>query len=316
MKDPFDLFIEDSVILAENNYYDLMYETKQVVFESLQKEISVKEFSKKVGDIWSKVDHSFMEQRIDELQQMIEQRDLQGNKIINPDSKYEEIYELISESKFVTVEQKFQKIIEAYYSKHLEIIKKEYIDKDSYLSSLVSKYDKTQQMIPYYNKDGTIHSYHTISSYNSMLYNVSLNHAGWNRTQYDAKLLGINIEYLPAHPYACPLCQPYQGKLYSNDGTTGVIDGVSYQPKEIAIENGVGHPNCKHQWLLYWDKTQIQEDKYDSKEWSDKYKEKQKQRAKKRKIKDLTNDGEIYKKLGNYEMVDKTNQKIEKLLLG
>ena len=28
-----------------------------------------------------------------------------------------------------------------------------------------------------------------------------------------------NLLYLPAHTFACPLCMPYQGKVYSKNGT-------------------------------------------------------------------------------------------------
>ncbi len=313
MKDPFDLFIDDSVFMVQNDYYELMYQTKQVFFESLKNKVNTIDFSSRVSKIWEKVDYSFMEQRMRELEDMIKQRDLTGRPIINENAEYEQIYDIIKNNQYKTVEDKFKKIIEVYYKQKLIIVNKGYIDVDSYLSELVNKYDKIEQTIPYYNKDGTVHSYHTVASYNSMLFNVSLNHTGWNRTAYDAKLLGINIEYLPAHTLACPLCQPWQGKLYSNDGTYGEIDSIRYQPKQVAIEGGVGHPNCKHQWLLYWDKSQIQENDYNSEEWIEKYKQQQKNRAIERKIRTFENDIKIYKKLNNQEKVDGTLQKIQKL---
>lgn len=313
MKDPFDLFIEDSVYAVNDDYYKLMYKTKFTFFDYLNKGKSFEDFQKANDKIWSKFDYSFMKQRIKELDEMIKQRDLKGNKIINPNAEFKEVYDLVSISKYKSVEDKFKKVIEDYYKVKLKTIKKEYINKKAYLTKGVDTYDEVQQTIPYYNKDGSIHSYHNIASYNSMLYNVSLNHAGWNRTSYDAKLLGVNIEYLPAHTFACPLCQEWQGKLYSNDGTSGIIDGRPYQPKENAIAGGVGHPNCRHQWTLYWSEDQLQKNDYNSEEWVEKYKAKQKNRAIERKISTIKNDRKIYRKIGNYEEVDKANQKINAL---
>ena len=130
---------------------------------------------------------------------------------------------------------------------------------------------------------------------------------------YDTQLLDNDILYLPAHTLSCPLCMPWQGKLYSASGKTGYIDGMKYIPKEKAIDEGVGHPNCKHQWLIYWDKDQIQEDSYNSEEWEEKYKNDQKIKALSLKRKNLKNDREIYKKIENQEEVDKVNKKLKRL---
>ena len=57
----------------------------------------------------------------------------------------------------------------------------------------------------------------------------------------------------------------------------------------------------------------MQKDDYNSEEWIEKYKAKQKNRAIERKISTITNDRKIYRKIGNYEEVDKANQKINAL---
>ena len=165
-----------------------------------------------------------------------------------------------------------------------------------------------------YNKDGTVRSWHNIANYNSMLYNTNLTRSGWNRTIYDSNLLEKELLYLPAHTFACPLCMPYQGKVYSKENKSGYTqDGVKYYPQEMAIAGGVGHPNCRHQWTLYWSEDQLQKNDYNSEEWVEKYKAKQKNRAIERKISTITNDRKIYRKIGNYEEVDKANQKINAL---
>lgn len=313
MKDPFNAFIEDSVYENTINYYKLMFQTKRLFFEYLNEEKGTNEFKKEINKIWDNVDHTYMIQRIKELEKMIETRDLKGHEILNPNAEYDKYYDMSSEKKFKGVEQKYKRSISSYYKGRLRTVKKTYIDKKAYLSRIVETYEEIQAIIPYFNKDGSIISWHNIANYSSMLYNTNLTHAGWNRTRFDSKLLGNQLVYLPAHTFACPLCIEYQGKLYSEDGTSGYIDGMRYIPKEIAIEGGVGHPNCRHQWVLYWDKSQIQDDDYNSEEWHERYEIDQKIKGLSLKRKKLKNDREIYKNLNNQEEVDKVNMKLRRL---
>lgn len=313
MKDPFNLFIEDSVYYSSNQYYKLIFKTKKMFFEYLSQNKSLEEFKKESAKIWNKVDHKYMEQRISELEKMIEARDLKGQEIINPNAEYTQVYDLVKEERFIEVEKKYKSTIDNYYKSRLKTVNKEYINKNAYLSKIVSEYDKTQAIIPYYNKDGTVRSYHNVASYNSMLYNTNLNRAGWNRTLYDSDLLDNDLLYLPAHPFACPLCMEWQGRIYSASGKSGYIDGHKYVPQEMAIAGGVGHPNCKHQWTIYWDKSQIQDNNYNSGYWEEQYENKQKIQSLQLERTKLKNDRAIYQSLNNYDEVDKANQKIKKL---
>ena len=314
MNDEFDLFIEDSVDIAKVGYDDMLFKTKRLFFDYLMKKKSADDFDKRLDKIWKNVDHSFMKQRIEELDRMIKERDLKDNEIKNINAKFKEIYELTKMGRYEEVEKYFKSIISDFYKVNLRTLEKEYIDEFSYLSKGVKVYDQVENTIAYHNKDGTVRSWHNIADYCSMLFNTNLNRSGWNRTLYDADLLERNIVYLPAHMYACPLCINYQGKLYSLDGTYGEIDGYKYVPYAEAVDGGVGHPNCRHQWELYWDTNQLQKDKFNTSEWDEKYKQKQKSKALERKINKLENDKTIYKKLGNYEELTKTQNKILKLL--
>lgn len=314
MKDPFSLFIEDSAYYSKNEYYKLMYETKRVFFDFLKKNKTVAEFKKETERMWNRVDHKYMTNRIKELEDMIEARDLKGNPILNPNAEYKQIYELAGEQVFKNTEKKYKFNIDEYYKNRRKTANKSYIDRDSYLSKLVSKYDEIQATIPYHNKDGTVRSWHNIADYNSMLYNTNLNHSGWNRTMYDANLLGEDLLYLPAHTYACPLCMPYQGRVYSASGKSGYTnDGVRFYPQDEAIDGGVGHPNCRHQWTIYWDKSQLQDDVYNSTKWQEDYEKKQKIQALQLKRTKLKNDKKIFENLGNGEEVDKVNAKIRRI---
>lgn len=308
MKDPFSIFIEDSVYYSSNQYYKDMFKTKQLFFDCLTKKKSTEYFKNEASKIWGNIDHTYMKQRIEELEKMISATNSAGHKIVNPDATFKEVFKLEPNSRFTMVEYDYGNTIGKYYDTRLKTIKEGYVDEQTYMSELVKKYDDNQATIPYYNKDGTIRSYHNISSYSSMLFNTNLNRSGWNRSMYDAELLGNDLVYLPAHPFACPLCMEWQGRIYSVSGKS-----TKYPPKDLAIDGGVGHPNCKHQWLLYWGEDQVQENKFNSAEWNEKYQDKQKIRALELERTKLKNDKSIYEKIGNYEEVDKVNSKIKSL---
>lgn len=308
MKDPFSLFIEDSVLYASNQYYRLIFNTKSLFFDYLNNSKSLEEFERESSKLWDNVDHSYMKKQIEELEELIKVRDLDGRKIINPNAEYTQFYELVSEDRFIEVEKLYKKAIDNYYKGRLKTVSKEYVNKEAYLSKIVDKYDSIQAIIPYFNKDGSVRSYHNIASYNSMLYNVNMNRAGWNRTLYDSELLERDLLYLPAHPYACPLCAEWQGKIYSSSGKS-----TKYPPKDIAVDGGVGHPNCKHQWLIYWGEHQLQDNKYNSDEWEQKYQNKQKIQSLQLERTKLKNDRSIFENIGNYEEVDRINQQIRRI---
>lgn len=308
MKDEFSIFINDSVYYTQTEYYKLINKTKELFFYSLQEQKPASYFKKEANKIWGNIDHSYMEQRIQELEEMISAKNLEGRKILNPNAKFEQIFPLDSESKYIDIERKYEKVVNKYYKDRLKTINNGFVDKETYLTNLIEKYDKMQSIIPYYNKNGTIRSYHNIASYNSMVYNTNLTKAGWNRTLYDSKLLENDLVYLPAHPGACPLCMQFQGKVYSISGKN-----PKYPKQSIAIEGGVGHPNCKHEWVLYWDSSQIQEDKFNDIAWEEYYERKQKIQSLQLERTNLKVDKRILESIGNYGEVDKVQAKIRAL---
>lgn len=308
MKDEFSIFINDSVYYTQTQYYKLINKTKELFFYSLQEQKPASYFKKEANKIWGNIDHSYMEQRIQELEEMISAKNLEGKKILNPNAKFEQIFPLDSESKYIDIERKYEKVVNKYYKDRLKTINNGFVDKETYLTNLIEKYDKMQSIIPYYNKNGTIRSYHNIASYNSMVYNTNLTKAGWNRTLYDSKLLENDLVYLPAHPGACPLCMQFQGKVYSISGKN-----PKYPKQSIAIDGGVGHPNCKHEWVLYWDSSQIQEDKFNDIAWEEYYERKQKIQSLQLERTNLKVDKRILESIGNYGEADKVQAKIRAL---
>lgn len=87
---------------------------------------------------------------------------------------------------------------------------------------------------------------------------------------------------------------------------------TKYPNRDIAYKAGVGHPNCKCEWSIYWDKLQL-ENQYISATEPGEYEIDQKRKAIEREIRRQENDRNLYQMIGNYEEVDKSNQRIEKL---
>ena len=79
---------------------------------------------------------------------------------------------------------------------------------------------------------------------------------------------------------------------------------------DVAYQNGVGHPNCKCEWSIYWDKSQLETQ---TKTEDGEYEIDQKRKATERELRKAENDLSMYQMIGNGEMVDKTMQNIERL---
>lgn len=318
----FNVFIQDKVWESLMKYERMQLTTKEKFFEDLYKQTSVDEYTKGIYELWGNIDHTYMDKSIKELQRMVIQKDFRdaemyGNKEITTRSiklqntwrefqlTNDELYPLNPEKDFKTIEQR-------YVNRHIKLYKntlkrfKDSKDLAKDLSNFMKTYDKLDKTIPYFSHTtGKIIRYVDIGTYNSMLYNVNLTRSAWNRAIYDAKLLGNELWYLPAHPFACPMCAEYQGRVYADR------QGLGYPLKEDAIRGGVGHPNCKHVWVSYWSPEQIQEDKFNTAEWEEKYETKQKIQSLDLKKSRLLADRRIYKELGQQDLVDKTTEKIK-----
>ena len=318
------VFIEERVWASLVKYERMQLTTKEKFFENLYNNTSVDEYTKQIYELWGNVDHSYMTKSIEELQRMVIQKDFKdaemyGNKKITVrsiklENKWqdftltnEEMYPLNPPKDFTTIEQR-------YMNRHIKLyknIKNRYKDSNDLakdLAGFVKEYDRLDKVVPYFSHTtGDIIRWVDVSTYNSMLFNVNLTRSAWNRAAYDAKLLGNPLWYLPAHPFACPMCAAYQGRVYADR------NGLGYPLKDDAIRGGVGHPNCKHVWVSYWGKDQIQDEKYDSAEWEEKYNNKQKIQSLDLKKSRLLADRRIYKELGQQDLVDKTTEKIKRI---
>ena len=81
----------------------------------------------------------------------------------------------------------------------------------------------------------------------------------YQANQKDIKMLkdnGVKLVWTSSHANASPRCSPYQGKLYSLDGTSGTIDGIKYTPLEDVLKLNGGNSiingyNCRHYLIEY-----------------------------------------------------------------
>ena len=320
---PLNIFIQERVWESLVKYERMEITTKEKFFEELYKKTPLEEYTKGLEALWGNVDHSYMTKGIEELNKMVIQKDfrdaeLYGNKKLTTRSiklqntwqeyelKNQEKYPLNPARDFKTVEQRYVNRHKKLYKNLLNRVEKSN-DIVKTLTDFMKKYDELDKTIPYFSHStGQIIRHVDVATYNSMLYNVNLTRSAWNRSNYDAMLLGNDLWYLPAHPFACPMCARYQGRVYSEHG------GV-YPKKEDAIKGGVGHPNCKHVWVSYWSPEQVQREKYNSSEWEEKYKTKQKIQSLDLKKSRLLADRRIYNNLGQQDLVDKTTSKIKRI---
>lgn len=307
-------YIEEQVNEYKNETYDLLDYTKIVFFAYLVKRYGVDKFRKKIEKEFDNYDKRTVDRleknivKIDKIMANINDEKKTPSILLNKPSE-EDIKSLLFKLDTTSTKKSrevFIKRIENFYKETSKTLKKEYIQETEYLSKKVSQYDKIQKVVPYYNKDGTVRAHFDIAGYNSMVYNTNLTASAWNSTIKNAQRTGNDLVYVEPHPFSCPLCQEWQGKIYSVSTKNPIYPHIS-----IALDGGLKHPNCKHAITEYTN--QEETSKYTSGDWVDRYNARQKKQSLELERKRLKNDREIFKKLGNNEEVDKLNQKISKL---
>lgn len=97
------------------------------------------------------------------------------------------------------------------------------------------------------------------------------------------------------------------GKVYSRSGKSKLYPSI-----EVAYNNGVGHPNCKCEFSIFWDKLQL-ENQGMNKTTKAEYVKDQKRKAIEREIRKQRNDLNLYEMIGNQEEADKARLRIRNL---
>lgn len=299
-------YINEKTFKTNKKYAVLQNKTEELFFECLDEGRSVEYFYKKLDEIWGKIDHSFIQQDIEEYANIIENNNLYlieqetGLKATKPPSK---LLLAVGIGTFLLSEEKFKNIIKKRYENYYNSPAYKN-DKQEYLKRKVKTYDN--QVIPYYNNEGEIVRYVQLSTYLSMKYNTNLTRAGWDRTIEDAEYLGYTKFWIPPHAFSCEHCAEYQGKILS-------LDEVLEFTEAEETEGDILHPNCKCQLLLYTIKTRLQSQQYSMGEIEEYYDIRQKANSLTLKKERLLTDKKIQRRLGNEEEVDKLNNQIKKV---
>lgn len=85
-----------------------------------------------------------------------------------------------------------------------------------------------------------------IASYSDMALRTAIGKASMAGHENRITQLGEDLVIVSNHPDECPICRPYEGKIYSISGTSN-----EYPPLSIARAGGLFHPNCSHVATLY-----------------------------------------------------------------
>lgn len=300
------------VLYSEIKYEELLHTTERIFINALMNRLP--SIDKWLDDIWDNIDHEYMIKTLEEIKRDVIRSDIEIRlryedmpidieKMLAHVEELDDIFQINKIERFKKVEKSFGNFIAERYKTRLETIDK--VDELEYLTKQIKNYSNLEQIIPYFNKNGDIVRKVTPSTYLSMLYNVNLTRTGWNQTMKDAEYFEKDLVLLETHPYSCPHCAPMQGKIYSRSGKSN-----RYPSVEVAYSNGVGHPNCKCEWSIYWGPVQMETqhiaDRGD-------YEMDQKKKAIEREIRKQENDKSLYEMIGNYEESDKTSQRIAKL---
>jgi len=296
-------YIRQEVDKDKNKKYKELDEAKYTYFVFLLGLVGVDAFKKEIEKIIKKPNRDYSK-----VEKMIKEINPKDASKVFKEPNIEDIEKLkfnISSLDEIKARDKYIRVITNYYGRTLGTIKKADIDKAQYLLEKVSKFDKVEKVVPYYNKKGQIVAYHDIASYNSMVYNTNLTNSVWNETLDNAIKTNNDLVYVPGHFGSCPYCLPYEDRVYSITGANPI-----YPTLQTALDGGLKHPNCKHPIENYSSNIATSPSVSSPPQV---YNSLQKINALELKKSRLRNDKKIYKELGGYEDIDKINQKIRKI---
>lgn len=296
-------YIRREVNKDKNKKYEELDKVKLTFFIFLIGLVGTETFKKEVEKIIKKPnrDYSKVEKMIKDINPEYASKVFKEPNI----KDIEKLKYKISDFDEIKARDKYIRIITNYYGRTLGTIKKKEIKEMEYLLEKVSKYDKIEKVVPYYDKKGNIVAYHDIASYNSMVYNTNLTNSVWNETLDNAIETNNDLVYVPGHWGSCPYCAPYEDRIYTLTNANPMYPNI-----QVALDGGLKHPNCKHPIENYNSEIKTTPSVSSPPEV---YNSLQKINALELKKNRLKTDKSIYKELGSYEDVDKVNQKIRKI---
>lgn len=298
-----DKYIGESVNKYKKNTTEYMDRVKYLVFTYLLVKASYTLFNSKLEETKNNYDNTIAKLK-EETYKYLGETKIDIAKI--EDSNIKRLLEKfkLDEDSVKYADDKYIYYIRRFYDKQTKQLENEFIDINEYLAKQVEKFDRVERVVRY--DRGTTGAYYDIASYDSMVFNSNLRNIGWRNTIYSCYENNEDLVYVDAHPFACPLCINLQGRYYSLSGKSLVHDSLDY-----AYENGLGHPNCKHE--LFRNFGQLETNEYRGAEWEEKYDIRQKKQGLELKRSRIRTDKKIYQELGQEDKVDECNKKISTL---
>lgn len=147
-----------------------------------------------------------------------------------------------------------------FYGIGFNIPNRPYLSDNKYGVALVEDYQqKFRSELSRAIKDLAYDEAKTVKS--GSLRNIAECRVRWETNMSDVaamKASGVRLVWITSHADCSKRCEPWQGRLYSTDGTYGFEDGIAFEPLENAMlgekhdGNGIisGY-NCRHRLLPY-----------------------------------------------------------------
>lgn len=309
-------YINDSVYKVNKNYAKLQNKTEELFFQCLDEGRDVNYFIYKLDEIWGKIDHSFIDEQINEYIEIIHKQNLEQLEIQEDKTKSKINMKAVvgltllgtlllnNKNKMIESEKRFEKIITKRYENYYNSLGYQH-NKEEYLKLKVAQYDN--QVIPYFNENGEVIRYVQLSTYEAMIQNTNLTRSAWNSTINDGLNLGYARFWIPPHLFSCDKCSEWQGKILN---AKEVMDFVSHVEEQ---EGDILHPNCKCSLLIYTNDTELRKQELSKTEIDEYYKIRQQVNSLTLKKDRLLTDLRVQRRLGNQDEIDKLNSQRNKV---
>lgn len=293
-------FIDKEVLYVATKYDEKLHRTEKEYILGLLNNKSPEEILKYLDKEYT-IDHSYMIKTLEELKEKVATND---GTTLEEQRKQSDLLSINPIEKFTFEEQEYaDKVINRYMEDYADIQGQE--DIENYLSTKIKNYDTNiEQFKPYFH-NGIVSSMQTLSTYNSMLYNVNLTRTAWNQAYKDSLVLDNDKFIINSHPFACKHCLEHQGKIYTRKELENLVS--------VSIEDGateILHPNCKCTLSLYWDSSQKKQILTTPQD----YELDQREKAITRQLSKIRTEKDLYKEIGNDKMANRRQQQIRRLL--
>lgn len=301
-------YINDSVFKVNLKYNEMQNKTKELFFRCLDEERSLEYFKAELKKLWGTLDHSFLQEELEEFEAMIHEKNMAKFEIKETTPKKAKksnmFFTLVAFSVISKVENKFIKQVQKDYKRTKNSVAYR-TEKQEYLKLKVNRYDDAK-IVPYYVKSTGQIRYVPMNVYSSMIHNTNMTYTAWNTTLNDAEYMGYDTFYIDYHPFSCEYCVAHQERKLTAKDVMGLIGTVGTKKGEIL------HPNCKCILDIY-DLSTHKKSPLTDKQKSNIYHIRQKTNTLTLEKSRIATDMKIQKRLGNMDEYDKLNQRRNKI---